>query len=48
MGGLGISPRAPKFARNFLAGSGDILGALQAYAAAVRTGEFPQPEHTFT
>ena len=45
---LGISPRAPKFARNFLAGAGDILGALQAYAAAVRAGEFPQPEHTFT
>lgn len=45
---LGMSPRAPKFARNFLAGSGDILGALQAYAAAVRTGEFPRPEHTFT
>jgi ketopantoate hydroxymethyltransferase len=31
-----------------LAGAGDILGALQAYAAAVRAGEFPQPEHTFT
>ena len=45
---LGISPRAPKFAHNFLAGSADILGALQAYAAAVRSGEFPQPEHTFT
>lgn len=45
---LGISPRAPKFARNFLAGTGDILGALQAYAAAVRSGEFPQPEHSFT
>lgn len=45
---LGISPRAPKFARNFLADSGDILGALQAYAAAVRSGAFPQPEHTFT
>ena len=45
---LGISPRAPKFARNFLAGAGDILGALQAYAAAVRSGEFPQPEHSFT
>lgn len=45
---LGISARIPKFARNFLAESGDILGALRAYAAAVRDGSFPRPEHGFT
>ncbi|MFZ5653696.1 MAG: 3-methyl-2-oxobutanoate hydroxymethyltransferase [Pseudomonadota bacterium] len=45
---LGISPRIPKFARNFLADSGDILSALRNYAQAVRSGDFPQPEHTFS
>jgi 3-methyl-2-oxobutanoate hydroxymethyltransferase len=45
---LGISARIPKFARDFLADSGDILGALRAYSAAVRDGSFPGPEHSFT
>lgn len=44
---LGISPRVPKFTHNFLEQGGDILGALSAYAAAVRAGTFPRPEHGF-
>ncbi|MEH6543446.1 MAG: 3-methyl-2-oxobutanoate hydroxymethyltransferase [Porticoccaceae bacterium] len=44
---LGISPRVPKFTHNFLAETGDILGALMAYAEAVRSGTFPRPEHSF-
>lgn len=44
---LGISPRVPKFTHNFLAESGDIQGALMAYAEAVRSGTFPRPEHSF-
>ena len=44
---LGISPRQPKFTKNFLADTGSVLEALQAYANAVRKGEFPQPEHGF-
>lgn len=44
---LGISARMPKFARNFLADSGDILGALRSYAQAVRDGSFPTAEHCF-
>ena len=44
---LGISARIPKFAQDFLAGSGDILAALRAYAEAVRNGSFPGPEHSF-
>ena len=44
---LGISPRIPKFARNFLADSGDILGALRSYAQAVRERSFPAAEHSF-
>ncbi len=44
---LGISARIPKFAHNFLTDAGDILGALRAYAEAVRSGHFPRPEHSF-
>lgn len=44
---LGISARIPKFAQDFLAESGSILGALRAYAAAVRDGSFPRSEHSF-
>lgn len=44
---LGISARIPKFARNFLADSGDILGALRSYAQAVRERSFPAAEHSF-
>ncbi|MBQ0798368.1 MAG: 3-methyl-2-oxobutanoate hydroxymethyltransferase [Porticoccaceae bacterium] len=44
---LGISPRVPKFTHNFLAETGDIQGALMAYAEAVRSGTFPRPEHSF-
>lgn len=44
---LGFSPRIPKFTKNFLADTGDVQLALQAYAAAVRNGDFPLPEHSF-
>ena len=44
---LGISPRVPKFTHNFLAETEGILGALMAYAEAVRSGTFPRPEHSF-
>lgn len=45
---LGITPgQPPRFSRDFLTGHGSIPGALEAYVAAVRAGEFPGPEHTF-
>ena len=44
---LGLSPKIPKFSRNFLAETGSLDGALRAYADAVRSGEFPGPEHGF-
>src|SRR5690606_24347596 len=44
---LGISPRLPKFSRNFLTGAGDIQQAMAAYAKAVKEGSFPAPEHCF-
>jgi 3-methyl-2-oxobutanoate hydroxymethyltransferase len=45
---LGFSPRIPKFTKNFLPETGDVMLALKAYADAVRSGEFPAPEHCFT
>lgn len=44
---LGISPRVPRFTKNFLTEGRDIQGALQAYADAVRSGAFPEVEHSF-
>jgi len=43
---LGITPgRRPKFSRDFLAGTGDVAGAIRAFVAAVKDGSFPGPEH---
>lgn len=44
---LGISRRLPKFVKNFLAEADDIPSALAKYRAAVESGEFPGPEHSF-
>ena len=45
---LGIYPRpSPKFTRNFLDGAASIEGAVKRYIAAVKSGEFPGPEHSF-
>ncbi len=45
---LDITPgRKPKFSRNFLEGRSSLEDAVRAYAAAVRDGSFPGPEHGF-
>jgi 3-methyl-2-oxobutanoate hydroxymethyltransferase len=44
---LGLYPRAPKFSRNFLAGTDGIEAAARAYVAAVKDGSFPAAEHAF-
>jgi 3-methyl-2-oxobutanoate hydroxymethyltransferase len=44
---LGLYPRAPKFSKNFLAGSNGIEAAVRAYVAAVKDGGFPGAEHAF-
>lgn len=43
---LGITPKPPRFARNFLAGADGIQAAMEHYIAAVREGRFPAVEHT--
>jgi 3-methyl-2-oxobutanoate hydroxymethyltransferase len=37
-----------KFVKNFMVGQSSIAAAIDAYVAAVKSGEFPQPEHGFT
>jgi len=45
---LGIYPgKTPKFARNFMQGAASIQQAVANYVAAIKSGEFPGPEHSF-
>ncbi|MDP2265907.1 MAG: 3-methyl-2-oxobutanoate hydroxymethyltransferase [Thiobacillus sp.] len=44
---LGIYPHAPKFSKNFLAGTDSIEAAARAYVAAVKNGHFPTADHAF-
>lgn len=45
---LGLSPKCPKFSRDFLANSASICEAFALYAEAVRTRKFPGSEHAFS
>ncbi len=46
---LGIYPRpSPKFSKNFMQGAASVEAAVKAYVAAVKSGEFPGPEHSFS
>ena len=46
---LGITPgKRPRFSKDFLAGHDSIVAAIKAYARAVRHGEFPAAEHSFS
>lgn len=44
---LGMSPHMARFVRNFMQGAGSIQEALANYAAAVKRGEYPAPEHSY-
>ena len=46
---LGVTPgRRPKFVKNFMAESDSIEGAIKAYVDAVKSSQFPAPEHSFS
>ena len=45
--GLDSGHRKPKFVKDFLAAGGSVTGAIQAYAAAVRDGSFPDADHSY-
>ena len=44
---LGLSPKVPKFVKEFGAIGAAIEGAISSYAAEVRTRTFPGAEHTY-
>lgn len=44
---LGLSPRVPKFVKEFGKVGEVIRGAIAAYASEVRARTFPAPEHTY-
>lgn len=39
--------RKPRFVRNFMVGAGDCAAAVTRYVAAVRSRDYPAPEHCF-
>jgi 3-methyl-2-oxobutanoate hydroxymethyltransferase len=45
---LGITMgKSPRFVKNFLQGNDSLYEAVQAYVEAVKSGDFPGPEHSF-
>jgi 3-methyl-2-oxobutanoate hydroxymethyltransferase len=44
---LGMTAQPARFVRNFLAGGGDLAGAIDAYVKAVKDGSFPAAEHGY-
>lgn len=44
---LGLSPRVPKFVKEFGSVGDAIAGAIRAYSEEVRARKFPAPEHTY-
>ena len=45
--GLASGHRRPRFVKDFLAEGGSVVGAVKAFAAAVRDGSFPDAEHSY-
>jgi 3-methyl-2-oxobutanoate hydroxymethyltransferase len=45
--GVNSGHRRPKFVKDFLAEGGSIAGAVEAFAAAVREGRFPNAAHSY-
>jgi len=44
---LGLSEHSPRFVKNFMEGKGSVREGLQAFVDAVRSGDYPQEEHTY-
>jgi 3-methyl-2-oxobutanoate hydroxymethyltransferase len=44
---VGLTPKPPRFAKDFLAEGGSLAGAIKAYVSAVKAEYFPGPEHSF-
>lgn len=44
---LGLTPKPPRFAKNFMQDAGSLASAISHYVGAVKSGTFPGPEHAF-
>ncbi len=44
---LGLTPKPPRFAKDFMSGAGNLAAAIRNYVSAIKAGEFPGPEHSF-
>ncbi len=45
---LGLSVHTPRFVENFMQGKSSIQDALRSFVEAVKCGEYPREEHTYT
>tara|TARA_R110002110_G_scaffold362241_1_gene571980 strand:+ start:37563 stop:38354 length:792 start_codon:yes stop_codon:yes gene_type:complete len=45
---LGLSDHTARFVQNFMQGQDTIQGALQAFVAAVKAGDYPKEEHSYS
>ena len=44
---LGLSEHTARFVRNFMAGQATIQDGIKAFVDAVKTGDYPQEEHSY-
>jgi 3-methyl-2-oxobutanoate hydroxymethyltransferase len=44
---IGVTPRPPRFVKNFMSGQSSIENAIKAFSDAVKNGQFPANEHSF-
>ena len=45
---LGLSEHTARFVENFMHGQATIQDALKAFVDAVKAGEYPREEHSYT
>ena len=44
---LGLGEHKPRFVENFMQGQGSVQDALKAFVTAVKSGDYPRPEHAY-
>jgi len=45
---LGLSDHTARFVQNFMDGQSTIQGGLKAFVDAVKAGDYPREEHSYT
>ena len=45
---LGLTEKPAKFVQNFMQNASSVQEALAAFVTAVKTGSYPQEEHTYS